>query len=76
MKTLIGEVTSTKMQKTVVVEVEISQPHPLYKKIVKKKKKFKAHNESLKLKAGDKVEICQSRPISKEKHFKVIKKLI
>ena len=73
MKTLIGKIVSTKMQKTVVVEVETSRRHPLYKKIIKKRKKFKAHNEDLKLKIGDKVEIVQTRPISKEKHFKVVK---
>lgn len=73
MKALIGKVVSTKMQKTVVVEVKTSRPHPLYKKIVKKRKRFKVHNKDLKLKLGDKVEIVQTRPISKEKHFKVIK---
>ena len=72
-KTLTGKVISRKMQKTVVVEVESSRPHPLYKKIIKKRKKFKVHNENLKLKVGDKVEIVQTRPISKEKHFKVAK---
>ena len=73
MKALIGKVISTKMLKTVVVEVETSRPHPLYKKIVKKRKKFKAHNENLRLKMGDKVCIVQTRPISKGKNFKVIK---
>ena len=73
MKNLIGKIVSMKMAKTVVVEVETSRRHQLYKKIIKKKKKFKAHNEDLKLKIRDKVEIAQTRPISKEKHFKVVK---
>lgn len=75
MKTLIGKVVSTKMQKTVVVEVQTSRPHPLYKKIVKRKKRYKVDNEALELKVGDKVEIIEMRPISKEKKFKVLKKL-
>lgn len=70
---LVGKVVSTKMKKTVVVEVETSKPHPLYKKIVKKRKKYQAHNESLNLQVGDQVEIVSTRPISKEKHFKVKK---
>ena len=73
MKTLIGKVVSSKMERTVVVEIETSSPHPLYKKIVKKRKKIKAHNQGLKLKLGDQVEIVSTRPISKEKHFRVIK---
>lgn len=72
---LVGKVVSTKMKKTVVVEVETSKPHPLYKKIVKKRKKYQAHNESLNLQVGDQVEIVSTRPISKEKHFKVVKKI-
>lgn len=75
MKTLRGKVVSTKMQKTIIVEVETSRPHPLYKKIVKKKKRFKAHSGNLKLKVGDRVEIAPVRPISKEKHFTVISKM-
>lgn len=74
MKSLVGKVVSTKMEKTVVVEVETSRPHPLYKKIVKKKKRYKAHNENLNLRVGEKVEIVQCRPMSKEKHFKVKRK--
>jgi len=74
MKTLKGKVVSTKMDKTVVIEVVTSRPHPLYKKIIKKKKKYKADNQNFDLKVGDRVEIVSTRPISKEKHFKVIKK--
>lgn len=74
-KKFIGTVVSNKMTKTVVVEVERRFPHPKYQKIIKKHKKFKAHNENFDLKIGDKVEIEEIRPISKEKHFQVIKKV-
>lgn len=71
-KILIGKVVSTKMPKTVTVEVESRQPHPLYKKIVKRVKKYKVHNENLEVQPGDRVRIQETRPISKDKHFKVI----
>ncbi len=74
-KVFTGVVVSTKMQKTVVVRVERKFRHPLYKKVVKKHKKFKAHNEKFDLKEGDIVKIRETRPISKEKHFEVIEKL-
>lgn len=74
MKALIGKIVSLRMQKTAVVEVEKSRPHPLYRKTIKKRKRFKAHHEDLKLKVGDRVEISPTRPKSKEKHFKVVKK--
>jgi len=70
-----GVVVSTKMQKTVVVEVERRFSHPRYRKVITRHKKFKAHNENFDLKVGDKVLIEESRPISKDKHFVVIKKL-
>lgn len=70
-KTFIGSVVSAKMAKTVVVAVESARPHPLYRKMVKKTKKFKAHNENLELKIGDRVKITETKPISREKHFKV-----
>lgn len=72
-KILYGVVTSVKMQKTVLVQVERVFQHPLYKKIIKKHKKYKAHNETLPLKQGDMVAIRETRPRSKEKHFEVIK---
>ena len=75
MKILTGKVVSIKMQKTIVVEIENAKRHPLYHKIIRKRKKIKVHNESFKLKVGDKVEIVSTRPISKEKHFKVVKKI-
>jgi len=68
-----GVVTSVKMQKTVVVQVERVFQHPLYKKTIKKHKKYKAHNESLPLKEGDMVEIREIRPLSKDTHFEVVK---
>jgi len=74
-KILIGKVVSTKMTKTVVVEVERKITHPKYKKVIMRHKKYKAHNEDLKLEVGDMVKIEEVRPISKEKHFVVLEKL-
>jgi small subunit ribosomal protein S17 len=71
---LIGEVISDKMQKTVVVEVEKLKEHPIYKRRYRVHKKYKAHDE-IGCKIGDKVLIEESRPISKTKRWKVIKKL-
>ena len=68
-KTLVGTVTSDKMEKTVVVSVERVTRHPLYGKIVKTHKKYKAHNENNEAKMGDTVRICECRPISKDKTF-------
>ncbi len=66
-----GEVISDKMNKTVVVEVVRVKPHPLYRKVMRKKKKFYAHNEKG-AKLGDWVKIEECRPLSKLKRFKVI----
>lgn len=74
-RTLIGKVISTKMTKTVIVSVETRKPHPLYKKIVRKTKKYKVHNENHEVKIGARVKIIETRPISKEKHFKLIEVL-
>ena len=74
-KLIIGKVVSTKMQKTAVVLVERKSRHPLYRKVITRHKKFKAHNENFKLKDGDMVEIKQTRPISKDKNFIVVKKI-
>lgn len=73
-KTLSGKVVSTKMQKTVVVEIERKFRHKLYKKVIVKHKKYKAHNELKDINVGDIVVIEETRPISKDKHFKVISK--
>lgn len=68
-KTLVGKVTSDKMDKTVVVTVERTTRHPLYGKVVKVYKKYKAHDENNEAKEGDIVRICECRPISKSKTF-------
>ncbi|OGF98855.1 30S ribosomal protein S17 [Candidatus Gottesmanbacteria bacterium RIFCSPHIGHO2_02_FULL_39_14] len=75
MKELTGKVLSIRMNKTVVVAVERQVKHPLYKKIIRRSKKYKVHNQNLTLKEGDLVKIVETIPISKDKHFKVIKKL-
>ncbi len=66
-----GKVVSTKMNKTVIVEVERLVVHPIYKKRVKKTNRFAAHNE-LELKIGDTVEIVETKPYSKTKKHKVL----
>lgn len=75
MKNIIGKVVSNKMAKTIVVELERQTVHPLYKKIIRRTKKVKVHSEDGTLKVGDTVKIVSTRPISKEKHFKVVSKL-
>ncbi len=70
---LKGVVVSDKMQKTVVVSVSRFVKHPLYGKFYKVSKKYKAHDEENKFKVGDNVEIIETRPISKDKRFKVVK---
>jgi len=71
MKKLIGKVVGGKMERTVLVAVESTFSHPLYKKIIKKFKNIKVDNQ-IGAKKGDLVRIIQTRPISKEKHFKVL----
>lgn len=65
----IGEVVSTKMAKTIVVQVTRRVPHPLYKRIVTKRNKFYAHDEESTAKIGDVVRIIESRPLSKMKRW-------
>jgi small subunit ribosomal protein S17 len=65
----VGIVTSTKMQKTIVVEVRRRVAHPVYKRIVTKRSKFMAHDEHGKAKEGDMVRIAESRPLSKQKRW-------
>jgi small subunit ribosomal protein S17 len=67
----IGEVVSTKMAKTIVVEVSRRVPHPLYKRIIAKRKKFYAHDEEATAKLGDVVRIVESRPLSKLKRWRL-----
>ncbi|HOK35109.1 MAG TPA: 30S ribosomal protein S17 [Candidatus Pacearchaeota archaeon] len=74
-KQLQGIVVSNKMQKTVVVEVEQWAYQKKYKKRYKTHKRYKAHNENNNLKIGDKVTIEETRPISKEKKWKVVEKV-
>lgn len=70
--TRIGKVVSDKMQKTVVVAIERFVQHPLYKKGVKHTIKFKAHDENNEARIGDVVQIMQTRPLSKDKCWRVI----
>lgn len=74
-KVLVGRVVSDKMDKTVVVMVVRRHRHPLYRRIVTKTKHYKAHNEGNACHIGDLVRISESRPISKEKHWRVVEVL-
>lgn len=71
-KTNVGKVVSNKMDKTVVVAIEDHVRHPLYKKIVKRTVKLKAHDEQNACGVGDRVSIMETRPLSKEKHWRVV----
>lgn len=71
-KEFLGRVISDKMNKTVTVLVERLYRHPTYGKVVKMRMKFKAHDEENKCHTGDKVKIIETRPLSKDKHWKVI----
>jgi small subunit ribosomal protein S17 len=68
----VGQVVSTKMQKTIVVEVSRRVPHPLYKRIINKRKKFYAHDEEGQAKMGDVVRIVEHRPLSKLKRWQLV----
>ena len=71
-KTLVGMVTSDKMDKTIVVTVEDFVRHSLYGKAVKRAKKFKAHDENNECNIGDKVRIMETRPLSKDKRWRLV----
>ncbi len=71
-KVRTGVVVSDKMDKTVVVAVETVRTHPLYKKLMRHIKKYKAHDENNACKVGDKVKIVEMRPLSKEKRWRVV----
>ena len=71
-KVRVGTVVSDKMEKTVVVQVADLKSHPLYKKVLKHRVRFKAHDESNQCKVGDLVRIMETRPISKEKRWRVV----
>ena len=67
-----GVVKSVSMQKTAVVEVVIKKPHPMYKKLLTHRKTYKVDTNKLVVQTGDKVKICETRPLSKDKHFKIM----
>ncbi len=67
-----GTVISNKMQKTVVVAVERSVMHPVYKKVIRRVTKLKAHDENNMCKIGDRVKLIETRPLSRHKHFRVV----
>ena len=71
-KTLIGTVESNKMEKTIVVKVETSVKHPIYKKIIKRTYKLKAHDEENVCQIGDKVKVMETRPLSKDKRWRLV----
>ena len=71
-KTLVGTVVSDKMQKTVVVAIERRVPHPVYGKMVTRTKRLKAHDEENSAKVGDTVRIVETRPLSKDKRWRVV----
>jgi small subunit ribosomal protein S17 len=70
-KSKVGMVVSDRMDKTVVVRVERLVPHPVYKKYVKRRTTYKAHDEKNEYRIGDRVEIIETRPLSKEKRWRV-----
>ena len=71
-KTMIGQVVSDKMDKTIVVAIEDSVSHPLYKKTMKRTYKLKAHDENNECGIGDTVEVMETRPLSKDKRWRLI----
>jgi len=71
-KTRVGKVVSDKMDKTIVVAIETSVKHPLYGKIVKRTYKLKAHDENNECKIGDRVKVMETRPLSKEKRWRLV----
>ena len=71
-KTRVGKVVSDKMDKTIVVAVEEHVKHPLYKKIIKRTVKLKAHDEKNECRVGDRVSIMETRPLSKDKRWRLV----
>ena len=71
-KTRTGKVISNKMDKTIVVAIEEHVKHPLYKKIVKRTYKLKAHDENNECKVGDTVKVMETRPLSKDKRWRLV----
>lgn len=71
-KTRVGKVVSDKMDKTIVVAIEDNVEHPLYKKIVKRTYKLKAHDENNECNIGDRVKVMETRPLSKDKRWRLV----
>lgn len=71
-KTMTGKVVSDKMDKTIVVLVEDRKAHPLYKKIIKRSYKLKAHDETNQCGVGDRVKVMETRPLSKDKRWRLV----
>ena len=71
-KTRVGTVVSDKMDKTVVVAIRDNVKHPLYKKIIKRTVRFKVHDENNECRVGDKVMIMETRPLSKDKNWRLL----
>ena len=71
-RTMVGNVVSDKMDKTIVVEVVRVVKHKIYKKTIKRTKKFKAHDESNQAKIGDTVKLMETRPLSKQKRWRLV----
>jgi len=71
-KTRVGKVVSDKMDKTIVVAVETRVAHPLYKKIIKRTYKLKAHDENNECGSGDTVRVMETRPLSKDKRWRLV----
>ena len=71
-KTKVGKIVSDKMDKNVVVAIDDSVKHPLYNKIVKRTYKLKAHDENNECKIGDKVRVMETRPLSKDKRWRLV----
>jgi len=71
-KTLVGTVVSNKMEKTIVVRIERRKLHPLYKKYITRSKKIKAHDQGNLCRIGDLVKVIESRPLSKEKRWRLL----
>jgi small subunit ribosomal protein S17 len=74
-KSQVGVVTSDKMDKTIVVEIETVTRHPLYRKTMRRNKALKAHDETNTAKVGDRVRVVETRPLSKEKRWRLVEVL-
>ncbi|MDQ2137192.1 30S ribosomal protein S17 [Alcaligenaceae bacterium A4P071] len=72
-RTLVGKIVSNKMDKTVVVQVESRVKHPIYGKVITRRNKYKAHDETNQYNEGDTVEIAEGRPISRSKSWSVVR---